>query len=489
MSTNADAFDDAPMTPEFSEGMGDGTGIDPVEDARRPKQRRGIFLAAISVAVLLVVMITIALRNRQPETAVATGPKNDNLHSGEVVAVPRKDTVAAPAVVDTVRVGADTSRKLIDTTQLVIPAPVAPVATGAGVPAVPAPVPAPAPGAGTPGVPANPGVAIDPVTGQPIGGLAGAGVAGTGVAGTPGVESGPGAGGSPVLLTPAQQAQARAARRDSVRNVRLAEAAARQAREDSVIAAAEARLRRPTQIALGGGEGGGTNAATARAGQSRFGDEAGATGAPAGGSTGAGEGASAGAGAAAAGGTVDGVEVTPGTRVMAVTTTEYRSDLGSQMLEARLTSPLVQQGRTLLPSGTRLYGSASITTPGLVGQASYVQVKFNTAVTPAGRVIRDLSATAGDPSTYNMAVRGSTNQHVAERVGRGLLATAVDLAVTAGSTQRLSVFQTPSPRDLAKLQIQQRALGVFQPLTGNERSIPASVTLRRGTPMVLFFGF
>jgi hypothetical protein len=258
------------------------------------------------------------------------------------------------------------------------------------------------------------------------------------------------------------------ARVDAAREAAAMREAAAQARAEARAKAEEA-LRVPTLIASGQVEGGSANAGASRFGSSEV---------------------RAGSGEAAGEAGSNAYGILPGTRVSAVTTTEYISDAqGGGRIEARLTSPLRVDGRTVLPAGTRAFGS--ITGGDIApGREARATVAFDVFLTPSGEVIRDLQGVAGDPQTLAMSVPVKVDRRTPERLVRAAAATAADLMISSfGSTQRASVFEQPSAKELAIKDARERATGVILGGMGDEESVQPAVRLPQGTALIIMFGF
>lgn len=181
-------------------------------------------------------------------------------------------------------------------------------------------------------------------------------------------------------------------------------------------------------------------------------------------------------------------EIVPGTKVQATLTSEFISDIeGGGQVEARLSQPLRSDGRTILPAGTRAFGIATATSPS-AGRDARVAITFNTFVTPDGEVIRDVVGQAGDPETLAMSIEGDVDNRYLERVTRGVLSTAVDLALTSQADERRSTFEAPSPQDQAINDARRRAAAIINGPIGDEQSVDSAVRLEQGQQIVIIFG-
>lgn len=180
--------------------------------------------------------------------------------------------------------------------------------------------------------------------------------------------------------------------------------------------------------------------------------------------------------------------VTPGIRANAVTVNEFIQGLeGSGIVEARLTTSLRDRGRTILPAGTRAYGNATAT-GGQAGREARVTIQFNVFVTPDGQVIEDqLTAFAADPQTLALSVPAKVDSRFLERFVRGTAASIVDLALTA-NTQSRSVFDHPSPKEMAIMDVRQRTASLLGANIGDEQSVRPNVYLPANTSIILVFG-
>jgi type IV secretory pathway VirB10-like protein len=181
-------------------------------------------------------------------------------------------------------------------------------------------------------------------------------------------------------------------------------------------------------------------------------------------------------------------DLLPGTKISAVLMSDYRSNLSGGRVEARLTQPLRSRtGAVILPAGTRAFGTASAEN-GRPGSPATVAIRFDIFVTPQNQVIRDLAGSAGDARTGAMSIAAMTDNHYVERVLRGATSTAVGLALTQ-NTQRTSVFEQPSQRDMVIADARARAEAIISGPIGDEGSVGPSVRLERDTPFVIIFGF
>lgn len=180
--------------------------------------------------------------------------------------------------------------------------------------------------------------------------------------------------------------------------------------------------------------------------------------------------------------------ITPGTRVGATLLSEFISDAqGGGRVEARLNEPLRSLGQILLPAGTLAYGSARSSVPA-PGRQARVQLSFDVFVTPSGQVLRNVTGHAADPETLAMSIPGKVDHRYAERIARGALSTAVDLALTHNLNDRRSVFEAPSVSDMAMDDARRRVHALINGPIGDETSIPPAVKLESGTTFILVFG-
>lgn len=178
--------------------------------------------------------------------------------------------------------------------------------------------------------------------------------------------------------------------------------------------------------------------------------------------------------------------ILPGTRINAVTTSEFISDAeGAGIVEVRLGQALRAGGRVVLPAGTRAYGTASGSYS--VGRQARVSITFNTFVTPDGRVIKNLVGKAADPQTMAMSVPAKVDHRYASRIARGAVATALDIALTKDMEPR-SIYQTPSPREQAIMDARDRLHNILGTSVGDEASTSEAVILEMETPITIVFG-
>jgi hypothetical protein len=181
-------------------------------------------------------------------------------------------------------------------------------------------------------------------------------------------------------------------------------------------------------------------------------------------------------------------DILPGTRVSAVTVSEFISDdQGAGQIEARLTQPLKTRSGVLLPAGTRAFGTASGGAP-QVGRPARLTVTFDVFVTPKGDVIRGLPAKGVDPKTLSTTVAAQSDQRYPQRILRGAVSTALDLALTAKAQNRPNAFEQPSPRDRAIEDARARFGAIINGPVGNENSVHATVVLPADTEILLQFG-
>lgn len=450
--------DEAGIRPEgFQRQLG---GADPVESVRTPKKRLGLLIV---LGIVLTILITLYLFVRSPKAEVAKdAPKTatvalaglDTAQSAGIGVLDTTANLSGPVTIDSVALRAATARgdSIRQAASMPLPQGGATMPLGASTL-----------GGGSTVLPQ--GAAEGTTMGMGPGGM------GTGAL----VDSGSSG------LAPGMASNAAAAREN-----RIAEARARRMTADSVrklrVAAEEGRLRgMKTAIIEGDAPTAGTG------GMSRFtpspfspdGDAATGT------TEAAGENGTA---APAAEASIGGTEIPPGTSVRAIMESKFVGDGngdGSSMVKARLVQALVVNGKVLLPANTVAYGQASGS--GGVGTQAYVKMAFTTFVTPRHQVFRNLQAVAGDPKTFSGAVSGDVDQHLTGRITRGILATAVDIALSANS-QRLSAFQQPSTRDVAILKAQDRFSGIIEGNVGDESSKKPTITLNAGTAINILFG-
>lgn len=183
--------------------------------------------------------------------------------------------------------------------------------------------------------------------------------------------------------------------------------------------------------------------------------------------------------------------ILPGTRVSAITTTEFIADQdGSGAVEARLTTSLrSKDGRTILPAGTRAFGQARASENSAGG--ARVAITFSVFVTPQGRIYREnLSAKAADPETFAMSVKAKTDHRFIKRVVSGLAATAIDYAMTSSddAKNRRSIYEEKSPREEVEERTRERAGAMLTETIGADRGNISTVKLPHNTAVTLVFG-
>lgn len=495
-----------PGLDDLTQSLGDGGGLDPQMEAMKPAKRRAIFLTVAGVAILVLIVVIVVMRNRPAELTpgqkTATGDTvvavtdTSNLGSrpadGSLVA---QDTSTSggtgPALIDTSVFQTQASGATAPGTGLVGPDG-APVVPGEPTGGLVAPT-------GTGGLltPAAPPGSLDPGA-TPAGMTPGGGL----LSGVGGGEQAPSQ--DSIKRAEAKEARLRA---DSLR-------AATKARQDSLRLAAylarESKLRGGNMM-LSIGEGGaldGVLVSGARAaGSSRY-DLPGLS-ATEGGGTASGGGLA---------GTNPLSDVPPGTQVTAITVAPYEEVLigggaaggngqATLPLEMRLTSPLRRNGRIVLPAGTKAYGTVTMDQQaqqglGGGGMVPYglpvrVNVRVETFVTPSGEVYRGVPALAVNPATATAGFTPSVSRQPLQRVGRAMLQTGLDFVITANTARfqngvsvgGVPVVTTPSPRDIAILNTLNRSADLVRGLLGDETTDMMRLRLPVSTPVILVFGF
>lgn len=443
----------------YSEQSLGASPMNPVAAARAPRRRLALFAIAGSIA-LLAVFFLMSLRSRGDgdlDAPIVTGHIDTVARAQPASSASRQDileisTSSWPVTRSSGRSNAD----LLDPRQLGVDSLNRPPALGGADPLAPE-IPIAAPPT-TPEAPLYPGDLVTPPSQRQLGA---------------------------VYAPPAnaQQSQApgafdeeeleRQARLDAMREAAERARAEAEARE-AARKAEEERLRsRPTLVAEAANllEQG---AGSARpAGSSRFGLDEEGSGMTEEGVRAAGE---------------SNAEITPGTRVMATLVSEFISDAqGGGRVEARLDEALRSRRGTLLPAGTRAYGTAQAAVPS-PGRQARVELSFDVFVTPDGTVVRNVKGYAADPETLAFSIPGKVDHRYLERIARGTISTAVDLAITQGAEDRRSAFELPSPRDMAIDDARRRLGAIINGPIGDETSIPPAVKLESGTRFVMIFG-
>lgn len=459
-----DASDDVFVSPQddLPPGQLGASPLDTAARVRKPKRMRALLVLLAGALTIILVMVFASKRSVTP-APVAPGTVNPN---GMVVA----PVTTRPVNVDSLTMAKPTSSSASSSTL----DPLEVVNAGRGD--MPTPPMSGPQASGAP--PGSPPVVYDPTgnsarpdpTGAPQGVAPGAASDPFGAVLPPATPPGSFQGRNGESVLPGAQDEAGAA--EQRLRLKAQEHAAKEAALIEYRKTEEARLKANTLIA--------ENSSLARPGASgvpsRFGapSTAGSMG-----------GAQAGAGLA---GTGTATDILPGTRVEAMTVSEFIGDIeGGGQVEVRLTAPLRSRGHLILPAGTRGFGTASGGTP-RPGQPARVTLTVSVFVTPQGDVIRNLSAKGLDPRTLAFSIPAKAMNRYPQRIVRGVLATSVDLALTNGQTQRPSAFEQPSLRDQALNDARRRLGALIGGPIGDENSQPATVTLPANTMIVLSFG-
>lgn len=179
--------------------------------------------------------------------------------------------------------------------------------------------------------------------------------------------------------------------------------------------------------------------------------------------------------------------LTPGLRIPAVLTSEFRSGVaGAGAVEARLLADLADNGRVVLPAGTKAYGRAQASPP-RPGEQARVSIVFSTFVTPSGEVLSEnLTGHAVDPQTLAMSIPADVDHNYAGRIGRGLLATGLDYLLTR-DTRRRSIYETESPHDRMVEDARGRISNIVGDV-GADSGASVAVYLPANSPIMVAFG-
>lgn len=186
-----------------------------------------------------------------------------------------------------------------------------------------------------------------------------------------------------------------------------------------------------------------------------------------------------------------GFDVTPGSQVSAEVTNEFIGDMqGAGPVAVRLTTPLkLRNGRVLLPAGTVGWGTASAASV-QAGRRVGLTMSVNQWVLPDKTVLRGQPVGRGaDPNTYALSVPAQADWRFVSRAARGAASTAVELALTSQTqNRRRSVFEQPTPYEIAMNRGAQRVSNLLTGGIGDENSLQPTVKLPRGTPVLIIFG-
>jgi hypothetical protein len=167
---------------------------------------------------------------------------------------------------------------------------------------------------------------------------------------------------------------------------------------------------------------------------------------------------------------------------------------GAGPVQARLTSPLRVDGKTVLPAGTIAQGQATGSIGG-AGVPARVQMNFTRFTLPNGRVVTGLNGMAGDPRTLTVSVAARTNNRYNQRLALlGLSTGSAALVATLNPDNRgvtCSLTGCVEQRSALTTVLDNAGNSLQQIFLGNQadpNDVPVEVVLERGTEFIILFG-